>query len=86
MSQLAGEFSVNLLCTIVELAPSTFYYHPHVAETLELRNAIEEIALEYPRYGYRRITAELKRRGWQVNHKPVLNVMREGSLVVDVRR
>lgn len=86
MSQLAGEFSVNLLCRIVELAPSTFYYHPHAAETLALRNAIEEIALEYPRYGYRRITAELKRRGWQVNHKPVLNLMREGSLVVDVRR
>jgi putative transposase len=63
VSQLAGEFSVNLLCGLVELAPSTFYYQPQEADELELRNAIEEIALEYPRYGYRRITAELKRRG-----------------------
>ncbi len=86
MSQLAGEFSVNLLCSVVELAPSTCYYQPQEADELELRNAIEEIALEYPRYGYRRITAELKRRGWQVNHKHVLKLMRAGSLLVAVRR
>ncbi len=46
MSQLAGEFSVNLLYGMVELAPSTFYYQPQETEELELRNAIEEIALE----------------------------------------
>jgi len=86
VSQLVGEFSVNLFCRVVELAPSTFYYHPQMAETLELRNAIEEIALEYPRYGYRHISAELNLRGWQVNHKPMLNLMREGNLVVEVRR
>jgi len=34
-----------------------------------VKNQIEQIALEYPRYGYRRITEELKRRDFIVNHK-----------------
>lgn len=48
---------------------------------LELRDAIQRIALEMPCYGYRRITAELRRRGWAVNRKRVLRVMREDNLL-----
>jgi putative transposase len=53
---------------------------------MELRQAIEAMALEYPRYGYRRVTAELARGGWHVTHKRVLRLMREGCLLVEVRR
>ncbi|KKQ92380.1 MAG: Integrase, catalytic region [Candidatus Woesebacteria bacterium GW2011_GWA2_40_7] len=46
-----------------------------------VKNQIEQIALEYPRYGYRRITEELKRRDFIVNHKRVLKLMQEEDLL-----
>lgn len=46
-----------------------------------LTSKIHDIALEYPKYGYRRITAELHRKGKSVNHKRVLKIMREESLL-----
>ena len=53
---------------------------------MELRDAIQKIALEMPAYGYRRITAELHRRDRTVNHKRVLRVMREDNLLCLRRR
>jgi putative transposase len=50
-------------------------------EDLELRDDIQRIALEFPYYGRPRITAELKRRGWEVNHKRVGRIMREDNLL-----
>ncbi len=47
-----------------------------------MRSAVQEVALLHlRRYGYRRVTAELKRRGMQVNHKRVARVMREDDLL-----
>ena len=80
------EFGRQLLCDILGLARSTFYYQAQPADDSALREAMEEIALEFPRYGYRRITAELRRRGWVANHKRVLCLMREANLLVEVRR
>ena len=40
--------------------------------------------LEFPGYGYRRVTKELYRRGWSVNHKRVLRIMREESLLCQI--
>jgi len=48
---------------------------------MELRNEIQKIAVEFPGYGYRRITRELRRRGYDVNHKPVLRIMGEDNLL-----
>lgn len=45
-----------------------------------LRVLIERIAAEWPAYGYRRITKELRRRGIVVNHKRVARIMREQAL------
>lgn len=75
-----------LLCRVVALAPSTYYYGPGEPGDLDLRAQIEEIALEFPRYGYRRMTAELKRRQVPVNHKRVLRLMREGCVLVPIRQ
>jgi putative transposase len=53
-----------------------------VEEEMEVRSAIQQIALEHRRrYGYRRITAELHRREMQVNHKRVARIMREDNLL-----
>jgi transposase InsO family protein len=48
---------------------------------MELRDAMQQIALEFASYGYRRITMELNRRGFAVNHKRVLRLMREDNLL-----
>lgn len=42
--------------------------------------------MEFPCYGYRRMTAQLRRRNWPVNRKRVRRLMRHGSLLVQVRR
>src|SRR6185437_275940 len=53
---------------------------------MELRDEMQKIALESPSYGYRRITAELRRRNFDVNHKRVLRMMREDNLLCVRRR
>jgi putative transposase len=51
-------------------------------EAMEVRSAIQQIALEHRRrYGYRRVSAELRRRGMLVNHKRVARIMREDNLL-----
>jgi transposase InsO family protein len=53
---------------------------------LNLRDAMQRIALEFPSYGRPRITAALKRRGWEVNHKRVHRILREDNLLCLRRR
>ena len=49
---------------------------------MEVRSAIQQIAVEHRRrYGYRRISAELRRRGLRVNHKRVMRIMAEDNLL-----
>jgi putative transposase len=55
-------------------------------EGTALRDAIERITLAFPAYGYRRVTAQLQRDGCGVNHKRVLRVMREESLLCHLKR
>jgi transposase InsO family protein len=53
---------------------------------MTLQEAIERITLAFPAYGYRRVTAQLQRDGFCVNHKRVLRVMREESLLCQLKR
>jgi len=53
---------------------------------IALRDAIERLVLDFPGYGYRRVTQALRRSGWLVNHKRVLRVMREESLLCQLKR
>lgn len=78
--------AVRRLCQLLAVAPSTYYYSKEASDDRELRDQIERVALEFPRYGYRRMTVELRRRGSLVNHKRVLRLMREDHLLVQVRR
>ena len=54
---------------------------PVKGKDIEVKNEIQKVAVEFPAYGYRRITAELKNRGYMVNHKRVLRLMREDNLL-----
>jgi putative transposase len=53
---------------------------------MDLRDAMQRVALEWPSYGRPRITAELRRRGWTVNPKRVYRLMREDNLLCVRRR
>lgn len=82
--------SVRRLCAALGLSRSWWYarrapQEPDLA-ALALREAIEAIVLEFPGYGYRRVTHELHRRGWRVNTKRVLRIMRAESLLCQLRR
>jgi transposase InsO family protein len=59
---------------------------PDPDRDMDLRDAIQKIALEWPSYGRPRITKELRRRGWQVNPKRVYRLMREDNLLCVRRR
>jgi len=54
---------------------------PGPAPHMDLRDAIQRIALEWPSYGRPRITAELRRQDWTVNPKLVYRLMREDNLL-----
>ena len=51
-----------------------------------LTRAVVDLASEYGRYGYRRVTAPLRQRGWHVNHKRVERIWRREGLNVPRKR
>jgi putative transposase len=82
----AGEGqAVNALCQMTGISRASYYRWrappPSIPVEMELRDAIQQVALEFPAYGYRRITRELNRRGFAVNHKRVLRLMRQDNLL-----
>jgi putative transposase len=84
------QVSIRQLCTCLGLSRSWLYERdpapvPDVA-AVALRDAIERIVLDFPGYGYRRVTHQLRRQGWVVNAKRVLRVMRQETLLCHVKR
>jgi len=88
--KLATPIPLRQLCVLGQVTRAGFYRWrqapPSVDADLDLRDEIQKIALEWPSYGWRQITAELHRRGWKANHKRVLRIMREDNLLCLRRR
>jgi len=84
------EMSVEKLCDLMGVSRSWYYERPSAEKKAYkdavLRDAIERIVLEFPGYGYRRVTKALQRQGWTVNHKRVLRIMRQESLLCQLKR
>jgi putative transposase len=85
MMQQQGQPSLREMCRLAAVSRAAYHRHwddhaPREQDT-ELRSAIQEIALGDRHCGYRRIHEALKRRGWAVNHKRVLRLMREDNLL-----
>lgn len=84
------DLSLRRVCPLLGISRSGVYENGQrletEAETVALRDAIEDIVLEFPGYGYRRVTHALRREGWVINHKRVLRVMREESLLCQLKR
>ncbi len=78
---LHGDLSIREQCRLLSLPRSAVYYQERVNDEDALfANLISEIWLEQPYYGYRKITEELKRRDYDINHKRVLRLMREAKI------
>jgi putative transposase len=80
--------AIKHLCALLGISRSALYREQRAVieekeqgNTVEIRDAIQRIALLWSSYGYRRITAELQRRGFIVNHKRVLRLMRSDNLL-----
>ena len=83
---MQGSLSIERMCQIGQVSRAGFYRSLKqtmpMEEDMEVRSAIQKIVLEHRRrYGYRRVTAELRRRGMVVNHKRVARIMREDNLL-----
>ena len=70
-------------CQVITQPRATQRYAPNIPEEEEqLISRIVELATEYGRYGYRRITTMLRREGWGINHKRVERIWRREGLKV----
>ncbi len=81
---------MSALCQMTGLSRAGFYRWRTPREVtpvqMEVRDQIQRVSLEWPAYGYRRMTFELQKRGFEVNHKRVLRMMREDNLLCVRRR
>jgi putative transposase len=78
--------TVERMAELALVSRSSFYRADQETDAgpdpdMDLRDALQRVALEWPSYGRRRITAELRRRGWKVNPKRVHRLMREDNLL-----
>lgn len=83
--ELAESYPVRVVCEALEFSRSSFYYRPVKHEDDALRAALLEEAGTWPSYGYRRLTEELRRKGWLVNNKRIRRLMREMGLQIKTR-
>jgi putative transposase len=77
MISKTGNLSVRHQCDLLDLHRSAYTYLPVLKDDTEIANRIHELYVRYPVYGYRRITACLRRSGMTVNHKRILRLMRD---------
>ena len=81
------EVSERRACRVISQARTTQRRRPRIRSDEDaLTGRIVELASAYGRYGYRRITALLRREGWRVNHKRVERIWRQAGLKVPARQ
>jgi putative transposase len=77
--------SIRGMCRALSLSRATLYRSGSAIDSVEydtdMHGAMQQIAVDMPCYGYRRITKELHRQGYKVNHKRVLHLMRQDNLL-----
>jgi putative transposase len=85
------KLSVARMCTLAGFSRSGYYRSllpvaGSSQDDLELRDAMHKVALEWPAYGSRRMTKELRKQGWIVNRKRLQGLMREDNLLCVAKR
>jgi putative transposase len=87
------QLSVSRCCSDLNVSRSGFYAWTKQDQIssaddpkMKIKGEIENIVLDFPRYGYRRVKVELHRRGSNVNHKVVYDIMKENDLLCSKKR
>ena len=84
---LAQGYPLTVACEMLGVPRSSYYYQPVKSpDEAKLKGAIKKTAAEWPTYGYRRITEQLRRGEWVVNHKRVQRLMRLMGLQAQIKR
>jgi transposase InsO family protein len=83
---LASDYPISLICQALDLARSSYYYDARDKEDPALTQALLQVAETWPTYGYRRVTAQLHREGWEVNSKRIRRLMRALGLQCTIQR
>jgi putative transposase len=83
---LQGSLSVERMCQLAQVSRASFYRYLQrgwqAEEEMTLRSAVQSVVMQHRwRYGYRRVTAELRTRGMVANHKRIARIMREDNLL-----
>jgi putative transposase len=84
---LQGSIGVERMCQLAEVSRAGFYRYLRRGwqweEEVALRSTVQDVVIDHRwRYGYRRVTEELRARGMIVNHKRIARIMREDNLLV----
>jgi putative transposase len=88
IEQLKTEYPIQVICDVIGYSRSRYYYQSDEnkkEKEAALKKAIADVAGRYPTYGYRRITKQLQREGWVVNHKRISRLMGEMGLLAKKR-
>lgn len=73
---MSEQYPKAVVCRVLGVARSSLYHQPNSVQNEALKTAMQEICAEFPCYGYRRVTPELRRRGWQINRKRTARMMK----------
>ena len=85
---VAESCSTKAACDAVGMARSTYYYRSRARDESQIGIDLEQVAGQYPKYGTRRMTHQLRRApyGYQINRKRIQRLMREKKLLRPVKR
>jgi putative transposase len=85
--KLAAVYPIRLICQVLDYPRSSYYYQPSESDDAQIETAIEQVAEQWPKYGYRRITVQLRReKQLAVNSKRVRRLMRKKGLQAHIQR
>jgi transposase InsO family protein len=85
--KLAETYPIQVICEALGLPRSTYYYHTQARDDQQVRVAIEDVAHQWPTYGYRRMAQQLRReKGWIINDKRVRRLMKKMGLQAKIKR
>ena len=83
---LADTYDVKMLCRLMDMPRSSYYYVPDRRDDMEIRDSIEHACLKYTRYGHRRIKSVMGRSGIHIGKERVRLIMKDMGLQVRQRR
>lgn len=73
---MSEQYPKAVVCRVLGVARSSLYHRSRRMQNETLDTAMQEICAQFPCYGYRRVTAELRRCGWQINRKRTARMMK----------